>query len=172
MTGMLHSRGARHEHIVRINDVTIPMSAWLTREQLWIGLAATMREPGTHDESIDACTIISRTADALELRIARGHATVLQTITHRPPNAIRVDSQCEASGESATLEILIEEPAPGALFVRFAFELPDSASEDSAEEGNARRAAYEAYARDIVRSARRLASGVVTLGRTSVSGRH
>jgi hypothetical protein len=156
-------RRSRHEHIVRINDATIPKGAWLTREQLWLGLAATMREPGTHDDSIDDCTTTHQTGDTLELRVARGHTTVLHTITQRPPDALSLRSLCQATGESATLDISIEEPAPGALFVRFAFELPDSASEDSVEEGNARRAAYEAYARDIVRSARRLASGVVTL---------
>jgi hypothetical protein len=160
---MPSARRSRHEHLVRINDATIPKSAWLTREQLWLGLAATMREPATHDDSIDHCIVTSQAGDALELSISRGHTTVLQTITHQPPDAISLLSLCQTTGESATLVISIEEPAPDALFVRFAFELPDSASEDSAEEGNARRAAYDAYARDIVRSARRLASGIVTL---------
>ncbi len=161
---MLHDPHAAHEHIVRINDRTIPQRAWLTREQLWLGLAATLRQPSRHDCSVDGYTVTAQTADALELRLSRGRATVVQTVTGRPPDSISLKAQDESTGESATLDIRIEEPAPGALFVRFVFELPGSAGDDSAEEGNARRAAYEAYARDIVRAARTLAGGVTLHG--------
>jgi hypothetical protein len=149
-----------HEHIVRINDATIPTQAWLTREQLWLGLAATMRQPHRHDGTIDEFTVTARTTETLELRILPGPATFLQTLTGHPPDTLSLSSQEQSTGERGMLDIRIEEPALGALFVRFVFELPESASDDSVEEGNARRAAYDAYARDIVRAARTLARAV------------
>lgn len=143
----------RYEHLVRVNDQTVPRSAWLTRPQLWDGLHHTIMVPQSIDPSIDAATIDSKTTLLIQRRIRRGQTVVTDEVqlAFERSFIIRFDPFDGFAGSS--LIVRIEEPAPLALFVRFIYEL-SSMQVSTAEEDQARRSAYQASDIDRMRAAR------------------
>lgn len=145
----------RHEHLIRINDASIPPSEWLTRRQLWEGLLHTVLTPQSLDESIDAATVLERSAGVFRREIRRGGLTLVDAaeLVTDESVVIRCDSQGKFGGSTFTMRI--EEPEPQMLFVRFVYELFGLEDERTEEEDNARRSAYQTLDVERIREARR-----------------
>jgi len=145
----------RHEHLIRINDASIPPSEWLTRSQLWQGLLHTVLTPQSLDQSIDAAKVLEQSAGVFRREIRRGGLTLVdkaELVTDQSV-IIRCDSQGKFGGSTFTMRI--EEPEPRMLFVRFIYELSGLEEERTEEEDNARRSAYQALDVERIREARR-----------------
>lgn len=149
----------RHEHLVRVNDLTIDRSFWLTRQQLWNGLRHTVMVPQAIDDSIDAVDIVEGSADTLTRSIRRGHSTAADKVMLVADHSLTICADANGRFCGSSLTIRIEEPAPGMLFVRFKYELIGLGDDRSEEEDRARRNAYQASDIERIRAARQHAGG-------------
>jgi hypothetical protein len=145
----------RHEHLVRINDPAIPADDWLSRPQLWTGLWQTVVAPFGCDPTLDDCRVQTHGDRYVTRELVRGGAVVRDRVESNEFEWLRIRLDPEGPHAGSSLEIRIEEPAPGALFVRFVYELEGPvAAQVGDDEAGALRAAYEAADVDRVRQAR------------------
>ncbi len=158
----------KFEHLVQINDPSLPGVDWLTRQQLWFGLVARAWKPtkfilGLENAEIvqtlqhDNVTVLKRVLDYGPFKI--------QDVTslHEEERSETTIAANEFCGDS-TLTICIEEPEPGELWLRFNYdvgELSTKALTDnqppSREDEEVRKQAYRASDIDTVRMIRELA---------------
>ena len=132
----------RYEHLVQINDPSHPDIRPLSRAQLWRGLLLRAARPELFDPSIDATRQIEE-GERHQVREVRRSASVLSERVELEPDS-RVRLTCIGGSELAgsQLELRIEEPASGALFVRFTYELKGDGVPTDAGELQALRQAY------------------------------
>jgi hypothetical protein len=141
----------RHEHIVRVNDPANASGEFLSREQLWTGLWQTILAPYAFDPTVDECTVDHVGSDLLERRLTRGGVTITDTVDVVPNDSLTIRAGGAYAG--SRLRIMIEEPAPRALFVRFTYDLVGHPALP-AEQVSALKAAYEASDVDRIRQVR------------------
>lgn len=157
------SRRLRHEHLVRINDPTNTLGAWLTRDQLWAGLRHTVLAPQSLDDSIDAASVRETAPGVIERSIRRGRCTNRDSVDLVPGESITIRPDANGAFAGSQLRIQIEEPVPQMLFVRFTYELVGLDEDHTEEEDQARRSAYQASDIERVREARRYVARLAML---------
>jgi|GEM_PF-2217630 len=133
----------RHEQILRINDAGNSLAAPVPRSRLWAGLVHTIRQPEEHDSTIDASVCVEVSKWIWRRRVVRGSTVVADRIELTPESEIAVTVE-EGPFAGSHSEIRIEEPAPGALFVRIVHVVQGPPVLLSPEEERARNAAYDA----------------------------
>lgn len=112
----------RFEHLVEINDVSNPRAAIITRAQLWRGLVLRAEQPAAFVPSLSEVTILAR-SEAHMVRIARyGETTITDEVRFAPLEHVRYEVAAQGDIPRSSLQMTIEEPQPGALFVRFLYE--------------------------------------------------
>jgi len=148
------------EHLIQVNDPDDPLIEPLTREQLWEGLVLRAEQPQLFVPGLEGCTILARTARALERELHYGPANVRDRVTFSPPHHVRYDIPPTAAYAGGSLTMSIEEPLPRQLFLRFSYEttLPDTPADEDAQQtaGIVKSAYYEAD-KDTVRLIRQFA---------------
>ena len=112
----------RFEHLIEVNDFLNPLMERLTREQLWNGLVRSAEDPALFLPGLDRCTLLARTEDCVERELAFGRALVRDRVWLYPRERLEFHSERSALTPEATRTVTIEEPEPGELFVRFAYE--------------------------------------------------
>ncbi|MGA2548982.1 MAG: SRPBCC family protein [Burkholderiaceae bacterium] len=150
----------KFNHLVEINDPRSPWIDPLTREQLWRGLVLRAEHPVSFVIGLDSCEIVERFDDGVRRELHFGDLLVSDRVTYEPMERIRYDTQARAEMPAATLVMSIEEPSPGALFVRFEYEIASGALEGSDEAlyDDFRKSAYEEADIDTISRIRQLAS--------------
>lgn len=148
----------RHEHLIRINDPSLALEAWLTRAQLWNGLLHTVFEPQEFDESIDAVSIEEILPGKLRRRIRRGPLTLTDEVELIDNDRLHIDADPAGVFAGSRIEIRIEEPDTDMLFVRFIYEIQGLPVIRDEQEDHARRAAYQASDLERIRLVRRHAA--------------
>lgn len=135
----------RFEHLIQVNDLSNPVATVLTREQLWRGLVLRAETPKYFMEHIDECTLSDKTLTSVNRVLRYGQVTIRDTVTYLPQ--IQVHYQVPAQGElpASHMRMVIEEPEPDALFIRFVYEDEISQAEDDAVAfyNDFRRSAYQ-----------------------------
>jgi len=149
----------KFNHLIEIND---PLSPWidpLTREQLWRGLVWRAEHPVSFVIGLDSCEIIEQLPDGMRRELRFGELRITDRVTFAPFEWIRYDAQAQADMPAATLTMSIEEPAKGALFVRFEYDSGPNAAEGSVDAlyDDFRKSAYEEADIDTIRRIRQLA---------------
>lgn len=111
--------GLGFEHLVQINDPGDPRIAPLTPAQLWRGLLLRMEFPQNFQPGIDSCAVTRLDSGEWLREIDYGSAVVRDRIRFAPPLSVHV----EVLGPqlSARLEIRIETPSDGSLWLRFCY---------------------------------------------------
>lgn len=112
----------RFEHLIEVNDFLNPLLEPLTREQLWDGLVRSAEEPALFLPSLDRCDVLARTGDSIDRELAFGRVLVRDRVRLVPRERLEFHSQRTAHTPEASRIVTIEEPEPGELFVRFAYE--------------------------------------------------
>jgi hypothetical protein len=112
----------RFEHLIEVNDFLNPLMERLTREQLWAGLVRSAEDPALFLPGLDRCTLLARTADCVERELAFGRAVIRDRVQFHAGERLEFHSERSALTPEATRTVTIEEPQPGELFVRFAYE--------------------------------------------------
>jgi len=132
----------RYEHLVQINDLARPDLPVLERAQLWLGLLARAERPALFDPSIDSTRVLRRDGPLLERELVRGSRATRETVRLDADSSIEIDVGGGTEFEGSVLRILIEEPQPQALFLRFIYQLAGPAVPVDESEQHALRQAY------------------------------
>lgn len=155
----------RFEHIVQINALDQPNLPWLTREQVWRGLALRAYDPAYFILGLEGCAIRAHQRhpdhEVLERTLHFGSFEVHDVVTLQPMLQTRVEVQASDHWPHSTAVARIEEPEPGSLFIRFVYDLDDAAPSEQILPDAMRRAreqAYKAADLDTVQRIRELAS--------------
>ncbi len=150
------------EHLIQINDPENPLIEPLTREQLWSGLRHRVDNPLPFLPGLEACTVLEKTDDAILRELDFGPATICDRVTLAEMHWVRFDIVPSETHAGGGLTITIEEPEPGFLFLRFAYETTLASNPNSEDRAYIEyvKSAYHQSDVDCVRLIRMLASGL------------
>ncbi|HEX4844167.1 MAG TPA: SRPBCC family protein [Limnobacter sp.] len=160
----------KFEHLVQINDPSLPSVDWLTREQLWFGLVARAWKPTKFILGLEDAQVVESTRNGnvttLTRKLNYGAFQIEDTIDlfdeDRTETRIKANKHCGNS----TMTITIEEPQAGELWLRFEYHVQDAEPDPSEPEHayaradeyeEIRKQAYRAADIDTVRMIRELA---------------
>lgn len=149
----------RFEHLVEVNDPADPNIAPLSRERLWRGLVMRAERPQLSVIGLDACEILERDEDAMRRELRFGALRVRDRVRLKPMESVTYYTEATADVPPSSLEMAIEEPEQGHLFVRFTYTDLGPAAKgamDDFVEGH-RRQAYLHADIDTIATIRRLA---------------
>lgn len=145
------------QHLIEINDPLNPLIDTLTRDQLWRGLVMRAEAPKLFIPWLDECDLLERNGNVLS-RALRYNALLIQDhVTFTPQEQVRYDVPAQEDISASSLVVTIEEPQPGALFVRFAYESGFADDDMDAFYNEFRRSAYQEADIDTIRIIRQLA---------------
>ena len=121
----------KFEHLIEVNDLANPLQMQLTREELWFGLLCRAEDACIFLPGLEACHIIERSEDRLVRDLHFGSAIIRDCVTFDPLHWMRFESEANEEHPNDSLVITIEEPEPGAFFLRFAYQtsLPEGGEE-------------------------------------------
>jgi hypothetical protein len=146
-------------HLIEINAVNNPLIPPLTREQLWHGLVIRAERPTLFQLGLDSCEIIERSTDHLARVLRFGQLVIHDSVRFEFMQQVLYHVPEQNEIPVSDLSMTIEEPQPGALFVRFEYDdhLPESEDSENAIYNDFRRSAYEESDIDTIRVIRQLA---------------
>jgi hypothetical protein len=145
-------------HLVEINDPLNPLIDPLTREQLWRGLTLRASFPKMFVPWLDACNIVHRSEDGIDRELRYGDVVIRDHVTFLPQQQVQYHVPAQHDIPVSHLNMTIEEPQPGALFVRFEYsdDSPDIVGTTEAFYNEFRRSAYQESDIDTIRMIRQL----------------
>ena len=151
----------KFEHLIAINDPENPLIAPLSREELWAGLLHRVENAVPFLPGLETCTILERNEESLLRELDFGPAVIMDRVTLADRHWVRFDilpSELHAGG---SLTITIEEPEPGFLFLRFAYQTTLASNPNSEDRAYIEyvKSAYHQSDIDCVRLIRTLAAG-------------
>lgn len=146
-------------HLIEINAADNPTIAPLSRAQLWRGLVLRAERPTLFVLGLDSCDVTQRTEHGLSRTLQFGNLTVHDEVSFLPQQHVHYHVPQQKDIPASDLTMTIEEPASGALFVRFEYDDHQEASDNAEAEfyDNFRRDAYKESDIDTVRMIRQLA---------------
>lgn len=157
----------KFEHLVQINDPSLPGVDWLTRQQLWLGLVARAWKPTRFILGLDDAQVIQTGQNGNITTLARvlnyGAFQIADTMELHEEDRTETHIAANQFCGDSTLIISIEEPDQGELWLRFQYQVsdapgtadvPDAPSHDVNE---IRKQAYRAADIDTVKMIRELA---------------
>ncbi len=146
-------------HLIEINTPGNPLITPLSRAQLWRGLVLRAERPTLFLIGLDSCDITARSSDGLSRRLKFGKLQVVDEVRFEPLEQVRYHVPRQNDIPASDLIMTIEEPQPGALFVRFAYDVHQEAPETDEEAfyNDFRREAYKESDIDTIRMIRQLA---------------
>ena len=110
----------KFEHLIEVNDLSKPLQELLTREELWFGLLCRAEDSRAFLPGLEACHIIERSSDALVRDLHFGNTVIRDRVSLSTLDRVCFESEASDQHAGGSLTISIEEPEPGALFLRFA----------------------------------------------------
>ncbi len=149
------------EHLIQINDPENPLVETMCRDQLWNGLLHRVENAVPFLPGLESCTIVERQADPLRRELDFGPAVIHDCVTLVHMVSVRFDIQPSEVHPGGSLMITIEEPEPGFLFLRFAYQTTLASAPNSEEQAYIEyvKSAYHQSDVDCVRIIRTLATG-------------
>jgi hypothetical protein len=151
----------KFNHLVEINDPANPLIEPLSREQVWRGLLLRAEDPMPFVIGLDECRIVERTPLGMARELVFGSLIVRDQVSIDTMKSVRYDTHAQDEMPAATLVMSIEEPTPGALFVRFEYDsgtAPETLDPMSQMYDDFRRNAYEEADIDTIRKIREMAA--------------
>lgn len=151
----------KFNHLIEINDLLNPLLTPLSREQLWRGLVLRAEAPDLFMPHLDACMIVERSDAAMLRELRYGSVVIRDQVNLLPQHQVQYRVPAQNDIAASSLDMTIEEPQPGLLYVRFTYD--DGGSDDGAAQAmynDFRRSAYEEADIDTISIIRQLgASG-------------
>ena len=146
-------------HLIEINATGNPLITPLSREQLWRGLVLRAERPTLFVMGLDACEITERSDHSLSRTLQFGQLRVHDKVRFLRLNKVHYHVPQQDEIPASDLTMTIEEPEPGALFVRFEYNdhQDEEESSEAAFYNEFRREAYKEADIDTVRVIRQLA---------------
>ncbi len=148
----------KFSHLVEINDTLNPLIDPLTRDELWRGLLMRAKFPKMFVPWLDQCDIVQCAGGMLDRTLRYGDAVIRDQVTFLAQQQVQYSVPAQNDIPNSRLYMTIEEPTPGALFVRFEYDddSPDSPGTSEAFYNEFRRSAYEKSDIDTIRIIRQL----------------
>ncbi len=146
----------RFEHLLQVTDPGNPVVPAMSRDELWRGLLLRVESPQDFPLGPDRCeSQPGRHADERRRSIHFGALRFDDTVRLQPQQRIDFDPDPHEGAMPVRLSITIEEPSPGALFLRFVYSADDeaAAAADRALQGY-REQAWLELDRDMLRALR------------------
>jgi Domain of unknown function (DUF1857) len=116
----------RFEHLVQINDPLMPLLTEVSRAQLWRGLVLRAEDPAQFIVGLEGATIDARRELSgvieLERTLDYGSFKVRDRVRLMPEHRTEIRTAAGTSWPASRMTIMIEEPSPDALFLRFVYE--------------------------------------------------
>ncbi len=109
------------EHLVQVNDRTLVDLPVLDRLQLWEGLVCRAREPQYFVVGLERFEILVDDGDRLHRSLYLPGLVVEDEVVLKAPDSAHYSIKPSAEVAGGSLDMTIEEPEPGSLFVRFAY---------------------------------------------------
>ncbi|UXY14618.1 SRPBCC family protein [Chitiniphilus purpureus] len=152
----------RFEHLIQINEEGNPLAIALTADQLWQGLVHRARSPQDFMEQVESVRILHQEDGYFEREMLLGRLRVVDHVTLTPGRRVHYDTQPSDEHGGGSLTLTIEEPQPGALFLRVVYETPLTQTPGMGEQDDGYyidyvKAAYRQNDIDTVRRIRQLA---------------
>jgi len=145
-------------HLIEINAADNPLIAPLSRAQVWRGLVLRAERPTLFVLALDASEITGRSENGISRTLKFGKLIIHDEVHFVPQHYVQYHVPQQNDIPASDLTMTIEEPAPGALFVRFEYDDHQDATDDESEfYNNFRRDAYKESDIDTVRKIRELA---------------
>lgn len=146
-------------HLIEINDPLNPLLDPITREQLWRGLVLRAEEPGLFMPHLDECTISARTGASMQRELRYGSIVIRDNVHFVPQQQVQYRVPAQTDIAASSLDMTIEEPQAGLLYVRFAYD-DGGANDDEAEAmyNDFRRSAYKEADIDTISLIREMAT--------------
>ena len=144
----------RYEHLVQINEPARPDIRPLSRTELWRGLVLRAARPELFDSSVDGTSTLEESETSQLREVRRSGRSVTERVELTPESLVAITAVSGSDLDGSRLEIRIEEPAPGALFVRFTYALSGAAVPTDEGERQALRQAYYFADLDTIRHIR------------------
>lgn len=144
------------QHLIEINDALNPLIEPITREQLWRGLVLRAESPTLFVPWLDECTLVERDGEVLRRSLRYDALLIHDQVTFSPQTSVRYDVPAQADIPQSSLVMRIEEPQPGALFVRFEYAVAKTDDDMDAFYNEFRRSAYQESDIDTIRVIRQL----------------
>lgn len=146
------------QHLIEINDPLNPLIDTLTRDQLWRGLVMRAEAPKLFIPWLDECDLLERKGNVLSRALRYNALLIHDHVTFTPQEQVHYDVPAQEDIPASSLVVTIEEPQPGALFVRFAYESGFADDDMDAFYNEFRRSAYQEADIDTIRIIRQLAA--------------
>ena len=131
----------RYEHLVRLNDAALPVTP-LSREQVWEGLIGRVRFPERYDPMITALEVHFCHDGIWHRHYRRAGVEIKDRATAHEHSLVTFVTLSPAEFRSSSHAIALEEPGPGALFLRVTYDVRGSGKIPTEAEAGALRAAY------------------------------
>jgi len=144
------------QHLIEINDSLNPLIDTLTRDQLWRGLVLRAEAPKLFIPWLDECDLLGRKDNVLSRALRYNALLIHDHVTFTPEVKVHYDVPAQEDIPASSLVVTIEEPQPGALFVRFAYESGFADDDMDAFYNEFRRSAYQEADIDTIRIIRQL----------------
>jgi hypothetical protein len=146
-------------HLIEINVPGNPLIMPLSRAQLWHGLVMRAERPTLFLIGLDSCEILERSDAGFPRKQQFGPLIVLDQVHFLNMTQVHYHVPQQNEIPVSDLTMTIEEPQPGALFVRFEYD--DHAGEIEADEvkfyNDFKRSAYLEADIDTIRVIRQMA---------------
>ena len=128
----------RFEHLLQVTEPGNPLVPAMSRDELWRGLLRRVESPQAFPLGPDHCeSRPGEQADERRRRIHFGSLRFDDTVRLEPQRRISFAPDPHEGAMPVHLAITIEEPSPGALFLRFIYSADDTgaAAADRALQG-------------------------------------
>lgn len=143
------------QHIVQVNEHG-DSALIITRSQLWQGLVLRARNPEKFNVALQ-CESSDSGSGRFIRKITAGNTQFTEQVTLHPESKIETNTLPDMNVMVAESSALIEEPEPGALFVRFSYRRELEMGTDSVNVAEYLKAAYVQLDREAIAIIRMLA---------------
>ncbi|MBN9204400.1 SRPBCC family protein [Methylibium petroleiphilum] len=145
----------RYEHLLQVTDPADPRVPPMSRAELWRGLLVRVESPQQFPLGPDRCEARAG-AHAGERRrsVHFGALRFEDTVQLEPEQRIVFTPEPHEGAAPVRLTVTLEEPAPGALFLRFVYETDDAGSAEEKALQGYRQQAWLELDRDMLRTLR------------------
>lgn len=144
------------QHIIQINDLQDNTLVMMSRSQLWQGLVFRARHPEKFNKALH-CQSTETQDNRFVRKVSAGESSFEEQVILTPEIKIETNTVPRRDQIHAESSVIIEEPEPGALFVRFTYRRDLDGEDSQVEVGEYLKSAYVQLDRDAIAMIRLLA---------------
>lgn len=116
----------RYEHLLQVTDPQNPAVPPMARDELWRGLMRRVETPQDFELGPDRCEVRpGASANERRRRIHFGSLNFQDHVRIEPLQQIVFSPEPREGTATVGLAITVEEPTPGALFLRFVYDVEE-----------------------------------------------